>query len=173
MITPARGSALSLDCEKSVRSKNDWMPDNLWRQVKSHMPVPCVDVIVQNPRGEILLGWRKIPPYKNTWALPGGRLRRGEDLQAAGRRILADYYLTVDDFFLVGVFPISFPSRSDIPICVATKHFAGEPKPEGREFSNFQWTKKLPNRLGTNYRRMIKRWRQMTRKRQILRFNRL
>jgi len=53
------------------------------------MPIPCLDIIVQNARSEILLGWRLILPYRNVWALPGGRVYVGENLTAAARRILA------------------------------------------------------------------------------------
>ncbi len=43
------------------------MPDKLWDQVKRYMPIPCVDVIVEDSRGETLLGWRQILSYRNVW----------------------------------------------------------------------------------------------------------
>jgi ADP-ribose pyrophosphatase YjhB (NUDIX family) len=147
-----------------------WMSTRLWNHVKRHMSIPCVDVILENRSGEILLGWRKIEPYRNVWALPGGRISKGEDLQAAAQRILAEYKLSSREFYLVGVFPISFPSRSDLSICLASRKFSGEPKPDGAEFSTFRWTKQLPTGIGANYRRMITRWRRMKRKPQVHRF---
>lgn len=153
--------------------RHDWMTETLWNKAKAHMPISCVDVILQKPRGDILLGWRQILPYRNVWALPGGRLLRGEDLKTAARRILAEYNLSAHDFHLVGVFPIKFPSRSDVPICVASKHPSGQAKPDGKEFSSFRWTKRLPSDVGANYIRMIRRWRQITHRPQILRFNKL
>ncbi len=149
------------------------MPSTLWKQVKRHMPVPCVDVILQKRHGEILLGWRQIPPYRYVWALPGGRLYIGEDLRTAARRILAEYSLSAHDLHFVGVFPIRFPSRFDLAICVAGAHSSGQPKPDGNEFSSFRWTRRLPSRLGANYRRMIMRWHQTTRNPQILKFNKI
>jgi len=142
---------------KRTRS-GDWVPDELWEQVKRHLPIPCVDVIVENAKGEFLLGWRCIPPYRNVWALPGGRLLRGEKLETAVSRILAEYSLVANDLVLVGVFPMRFPRRSDVPICVAARYRAGEPRPDGREFSRFRWSRSLPAKLGANYRRMITRW---------------
>lgn len=142
-----------------IKARKDWIAESLWRQVKRHIPIPCVDVILENPRGEVLLGWREILPYKDVWALPGGRLFKGEKLVAAVKRILSQYSLSAGSLFLVGVFPIKFPSRSDVSICLASKQVKGDPRPDGYEFSRFRWADKLPPRLGANYRRMILRWR--------------
>src|SRR5208283_4933583 len=152
---------------------DDWMPDKLWDQVKRYMPIPCVDVIVENSRGQVLWGWRRILPYRNVWALPGGRVGKGEQLQAAAERILAEYGLAASNLFLVGAFPIKFPSRSDLSVCLATNNSTGDAKPDGIEFSNFQWAKSLPRRIGANYQRMILRWKEMKRNPQVLRFSRL
>jgi hypothetical protein len=146
------------------------MSNRLWNQVKEHMSIPCVDLILENRSGEVLVGWRKIEPYRDVWALPGGRLLRGEGLQAAAERILSEYCLSAREFYLVGVFPISFPSRADIPICLASESASGEATADGTEFSSFRWTRQLPRGLGRNYERMIIRWRRMKRKPQALRF---
>ena len=162
-------SSLTLRRKKS----GEWMPDRLWNQVKRHMPIPCVDVIAEDSRGKIFVGWRQIPPYRNVWALPGGRVRKGERLQAAAKRILAEYGLAAHGLFLVGVFPIRFPSRSDLTVCVAARYPMGEARPDGREFSDFRWTRRLPRGIGANYRRMIVQWNKMKRNPQVLQFSRL
>jgi len=149
------------------------MPDRLWNQVKRYMPIPCVDVILEDSKTRVLLGWRQIPPYRNVWALPGGRIGKSEPLQTAARRILAEYGLSARDLFLVGVFPIRFPSRSDLPVCIAAKRPKGQARVDGTEFSGFRWTRELPRGLGANYRRMIARWNKMKRNPQVLQFNRL
>ena len=143
--------------------RRGWMPLRTWNLVKRNMTIPCVDIILENRRGQVLLGWRLIEPYSNVWALPGGRLLKGEKLQSAASRILSEYGLSASNFHLVGVFPINFPKRSDLAICLASRRFHGEAKPDGFEFSSFQWTKRLPDRLGANYRRMIMRWRHLKR----------
>lgn len=155
------------------KKSGEWMPDRLWNQVKRYMPIPCVDVILEDSRGEVLLGWRRIPPYRNVWALPGGRVGKGERLQAAAKRILAEYGLAARDLFLVGVFPIRFPSRSDLTVCLAARYPIGEARPDGWEFSNFRWTRWLPRGIGANYRRMIVQWNKMKRNPQVLQFSRL
>ena len=151
----------------------EWMSNRLWNQVKQYMPIPCVDVILEDSEGKVLLGWRKIPPYRNVWALPGGRIGKGERLQAAVARILAEYGLVARDLFLVGVFPIRFPCRSDLTVCVAARGNKGSAQADGREFSRFLWTKRLPRPLGANYRRMMARWNKMKRNPQVLEFSRL
>ena len=37
-------------------------------------------------QGQVLLVKRKTPPYANQWAIPGGKVRFGESLQAAAER---------------------------------------------------------------------------------------
>jgi colanic acid biosynthesis protein WcaH len=53
-------------------------------------PLVSIDIIVKNKRGDILLGLRNNEPAKDTWFVPGGRIRKGEDLDVAFRRITMD-----------------------------------------------------------------------------------
>ena len=46
-----------------------------------------MDLIVETREGKILLGYRKNSPAKNTWFVPGGRIRKGETLDRAFARI--------------------------------------------------------------------------------------
>src|SRR5208337_1003478 len=154
------------------RPRNVWLSERLWSQVKASVPIACVDAIVSDSRGAILLGWRVIHPYVNVWALPGGRIHLREDISTAARRNLTAQGIHAEDFFLVGVFPISFPSRFDISICIAARHFSGKVKPDGTEFKRIGWFKSLPRETGQNYRKMIVRWRKMRRMPQLVEFNR-
>lgn len=146
------------------------MPNKLWNQVKHYMPIPCLDVILEDSEGKVLFGWRQIPPYRNVWALPGGRVGKGERLQVAAQRILAEYGLAAQDLFMVGVFPVRFPSRSDLTVCLAARGLKGEARPDGDEFSSFRWTTRLPSGVGANYRRMILQWNRIKHDVQVLRF---
>jgi len=48
-----------------------------------------IDLIVENPQGEFLLGQRVNPPAQGFWFVPGGRIRKNETLADAFRRISA------------------------------------------------------------------------------------
>lgn len=148
---------------KRASFQKEWMPEHLWRQVKRSIPIPCLDIILQNSKDEILLGWRKILPYRNVWAFPGGRIYRGESLRDAANRILSEYGLSAGNLFLVGVFPVKFPTRADFTACVASNKPGGQALPDGHEFSSFKWTKQVPSKIGANYVRMILRWRLLQR----------
>ena len=152
---------------------NEWVPEHVWRQVKHSIAIPCVDIILENLNREILLGWRKIPPYSYVWATPGGRVLRGENLQDAANRILREYGVNADDLFLVGVFPIKFKTRADFTVCVASSKPSGVAIADGHEFSSFKWTSKLPSRTGANYVKMIRRWRLLRGNRPALWFNKI
>ncbi|WP_409258754.1 GDP-mannose mannosyl hydrolase [Paraburkholderia bannensis] len=53
-------------------------------------PLVAIDLIVANAEGEFLLGYRLNRPAQNSWFVPGGRIRKGETLDHAFRRIVHD-----------------------------------------------------------------------------------
>jgi ADP-ribose pyrophosphatase YjhB (NUDIX family) len=159
--------------KQTRRRERGWVSDRLWTQVRAGMPIACVDVIIAESRGAVLLGWRTIHPYVNVWALPGGRVRMGEDLTTAARRILSTHNIRANDFYLVGVFPVRFPSRFDLSICVAAKNYSGTPVPDGTEFTKVRWFSTLPNGIGKNYRKMIEKWRRIRHMPQVTRLNQI
>jgi len=130
-----------------------------WRNVVSWMPIPCVDVILEK-RGLILLGFRAITPYRNVWALPGGRILKNEKPESAVSRNLKEIGLSAGIERLVGVFSVRFPKhpqrRHDISLCYEAEWKNGEPKPT-TELTRFKWTppSQLPTGVGGNYRKMI------------------
>jgi ADP-ribose pyrophosphatase YjhB (NUDIX family) len=135
------------------------------------MPLACVDILFENAKGEILYGFRKIEPYKDVWALLGGRLLYRENLLQAARRIGREYGLRFSELYLVGVFPISFPTRSDLPIALAALNASGRVEADGFEFSKFTWSKRTPPSLGSNYARMVSEWRRKRESREYLKLS--
>ena len=64
------------------------IPEELYRQVCRVMPIPCVDLLVTDERGRVLLVRRKRDPAKGAWWFPGGRVHFGEvRRQAAARKL--------------------------------------------------------------------------------------
>ena len=51
-------------------------------------PLVSIDLVVKNKQGEVLLGLRSNKPAMGTWFVPGGRIRKGEHIQDAFKRII-------------------------------------------------------------------------------------
>jgi len=70
-------------------------------------PLVSIDLILENPQGEILLGIRTNQPAQGYWFVPGGRIRKNEPLADAFRRISAAELgkeLSIDGAELLGAF---------------------------------------------------------------------
>lgn len=81
-------------------------PDE-FRDVVEKTVLCAIDLVVRNPRGEVLLGLRKNRPAQGYWFVPGGRIHKGERLdEALGRVSLEEIGLVfrAADVRLLGVF---------------------------------------------------------------------
>jgi len=50
-------------------------------------PLVSVDLIIENPNKEILLGKRNNRPAQGFWFVPGGRIDKNEEIAGAIKRI--------------------------------------------------------------------------------------
>jgi colanic acid biosynthesis protein WcaH len=71
------------------------VPDGLlplaqFQQAVAALPLVSVDWVLTNPAGELLVGQRLNAPARGAWFTPGGRIRKGEPLAAALRRVAAE-----------------------------------------------------------------------------------
>jgi colanic acid biosynthesis protein WcaH len=76
-------------------------------KVIENTPLVSIDLIVKNKEEKILLGIRKNEPAKNTWFVPGGRVRKDEDLDIAFTRITKNELgldCTRDQAHFIGIF---------------------------------------------------------------------
>ncbi len=63
-----------------------FISENLYKEVLDKMPIPCVDVVIKNKKGEILLIKRLNEPEKGIWWVPGGRINKNESIKKAALR---------------------------------------------------------------------------------------
>ena len=136
------------------------MSERCWREVTEKMPIPCVDTIVWK-KDAFLMGWRTIQPYKNVWALLGGRICRGESFVQTALRQCRESGLKIRKPCFVGVYPFKFPCRHDMTICMAGEWASGNPTPT-TELSRYMWYEadKIDaiKPIGANYKKMISDW---------------
>ena len=62
-----------------------WIDDGIYQQIKSLMPICCVDLVLCSDNG-VLLCKRNNEPFKGQWFMPGGRVWKGETLEEAVHR---------------------------------------------------------------------------------------
>ena len=58
---------------ESLNPVDPYLTDEEYRDTFNHVVRPCVDLVVCHQG--LILARRNIKPFKNTWSLPGGRLR--------------------------------------------------------------------------------------------------
>ena len=83
------------------------------------LPLVSIDLLLRDTGGRYLLGLRGNPPARGSWFVPGGRIRKGEPLDAALRRLCdAELGLALhrDEWRLHGVYEHFYDDN-----------FAGEP----------------------------------------------
>ncbi len=59
-----------------------------FRNVVKNTPLVSIDLVISDPSGAILMGYRENEPAKGTWFVPGGRIRKDERIADAFGRII-------------------------------------------------------------------------------------
>lgn len=79
------------------RKKLAFAPRELFEKILEYSVIPTFDLVIELPRGGILIVRRIIAPYANSWALPGLRMMKPERIDDTIRRIaLQEIGLKVD-----------------------------------------------------------------------------
>ncbi|MFN4238413.1 MAG: GDP-mannose mannosyl hydrolase [Vogesella sp.] len=63
------------------------LPFGQFMAVVEHAPLVSIDLLVFNPQGQVLLGWRNNRPASGHWFVPGGRVLKDERLDDAFMRL--------------------------------------------------------------------------------------
>ena len=75
---------------------SNWLEPADFASVIRLAPLVSIDLILRDPDGMALLGYRTFQPAKGLWFVPGGRIGKNETLeQAFGRILLAETGLTL------------------------------------------------------------------------------
>ena len=127
------------------------------KKVQGERPRPKVGigVMIQNSKGEVLLGLRNSSHGAGEWNFPGGHLEFGEKLfETAKREVKEETDLDVDEFELVSVADemryIKTDGKHYLNIGIAAKYKGGEPKlMESNKCEQWKWfdLSDLPERL--------------------------
>lgn len=64
-----------------------WLTPETFHTVVASTPLVSIDLVVQNARGQILLGQRLNRPAQGFWFVPGGRILKNESLDDAFVRL--------------------------------------------------------------------------------------
>lgn len=75
-----------------------FLPDEEYGRALDTLVKGCVDVLLRNARGQVLLGLRAHEPAKGDWWYVGGRMRCGETIRETARRhVTRDIGIDVDE----------------------------------------------------------------------------
>lgn len=61
------------------------IPLSLYKKIHKVMPIPCADIVIESGN-QFLLAKRTNKPARGMWWFPGGRVNKGELLEAAAKR---------------------------------------------------------------------------------------
>ena len=133
-----------------------FVPEKLYRDIISYIPIVCVDIIVKKNKKFLLLK-RNNPPLKNSWYLPGGRINIGESIEEASiRKIYEELGINVSkkQLKLVGIYQDKFDvnsfgekkNYSTISIVFEINILNSELILDSQS-SEFKWSDKLPARF--------------------------
>lgn len=122
-----------------------------------------VGVMIQNQKGEILLGLRQGSHGAGEWSFPGGHLEFGETVfETAKREVKEETDLEVDDFELISVFDemryIDTDGKHYLGLGVKAVFRGGEPKVmEPEKLKEWRWfgIDQLPEKIFENTEAII------------------
>lgn len=140
-----------------MQKKSFWMSDDEYELVTQKTPMPTVNLVILRKTKnswELLLLIRKTGYAKGDWCMIGGRVWKGETLQAAIQRQANDLAVKVK---ILSPFNPNFPSFIDdrnnqdetkhpISLIYPAEIISGQVREEGEEYKGFKWfpINKLP-----------------------------
>ena len=133
--------------------------ESLYREIISVLPIICVDVVIRNKSGKVLLARRKNEPIKGHWWVVGGRILSGESAhQACIRKTLEETGLKINELRFLGFYEDVYEKNAfDVPEPYHTLSLAFETQLSSEQseetirldsqHSDWGWFDKLPERF--------------------------
>jgi colanic acid biosynthesis protein WcaH len=85
------------------------IPEGLYRQIISLLPVLCIDIVLRNSNGKYLLARRDNEPLRGEWWVIGGRINHGETaLKTCARKLFEEINLKANNFRFIGFYEDNF-----------------------------------------------------------------
>jgi 8-oxo-dGTP diphosphatase len=103
--------------EKGYKPHARWVDDKTYADALDNFVLSCVDIILLNTKGEMLLGKRSYYPAKGWWIV-GGRMTPGKSFgQAAARNIKRELGLRISPqrFSILGPYSFAWAIRRQPP----------------------------------------------------------
>jgi 8-oxo-dGTP diphosphatase len=101
-----------------------FVAEELYSQILQVMPIPCVDLLISDNAGNVLLLLRKNEPAADQWWFPGGRVWFGEKREdAAKRKLKEECGLVATTFQEIGTFDLFFNIGQDVRVHSITTLF--------------------------------------------------
>ena len=83
------------------------IPEDIYSQIVHQMPIPCVDILVEDDQGRVLLIKRADEPAKEQWWFPGGRVHYLETrMQAVVRKLREECGLETSQLVEIGTYDV-------------------------------------------------------------------
>lgn len=126
-----------------------YLQPELFRTIVTHTPLVSIDLLIRNPAGELLLGWRSNRPARDCWFVPGGRINKNESITAAFKRLTRaelGVELAVDSARFCGVFEHFYPdcfagavTSTHYVVLAYELELAGLPELPREQHSSYCW----------------------------------
>jgi len=132
--------------------KIEWVPDEYWKMGFKYFIRLTVDAAILN-KNKICLVKRKEEPFKGSWHLPGGFVKKGENLmEAVKRKTREETGLEVEVKNPIGVYELYDPRGHIVTIVWRCRLKDGKLKENARYFEKDN----LPRNIEFQHEKIIK-----------------
>lgn len=135
------------------------LPYKEFKNIYSKVPRLCVDLVIAEKDGAILLSKRDIPPEKGWWHFPGGTVLMGETLEDTIQRVAMEELNTkVKTIKLLGIHEYTDGSGLGYPISAA---FQVEPLDQavgGKQAKTIGYFTQIPRKTLPEVKKFIKKY---------------